>query len=266
LFLLYTEVQVVTDAIVGMVTVVIDIANYDPDSAGGAFMGNFTADMPREIIDMLEDNLDNMRLLPVATLVPGLLACLFLSVAGLCAASSKRKGKFCCTRLIMLMANLFLLMALVFYTLFAAYAVIMSEVESVAQASIEMRGMCITIPNIIEQRLTDGQAALDRVNLVDPSVDMSEVQTTFDSVRTIGGFVTDACGHMEDFLSGMFELFVPGCFCICAIVFSLYVNWALCCSVGCFCSQKTKPKDSKVAVEQKESTSTTAKGDKIVAV
>merc|ERR1711871_551378 len=78
-----------------------------------------TAKLPSSIISTINQFKSMLNLLPVAVMVPGLLCVLFMVTASICSMSSKRKGSYCCTKCMIMLGNLFLLLSFIFYTIFA---------------------------------------------------------------------------------------------------------------------------------------------------
>jgi len=244
-FYLYTNMNGLTNVIVGLVELLVSLV----DPSMPAFLGSMTSALPTDLINLIQGQLDILKLLPVAVMVPGIFAILFLLLASLFPLSKKRKGSYCCTKCMIFFGNIFLVLSLIFYSIFAGIAVILKFGGPQIDAIInQVTGMCDTIPSMIQQLLADNQETLNKLN--DAGQDTSELQTTLDDVAVIGNLAVEGCGLITSLLDEAVALFLPGFLCIVAIVFAIYNNNSLCCAAGCCC--KGPPKAAGIALKSSE--------------
>jgi len=189
--------------------------------------------IPNSIVSVLQQQISLLQLLPVAVVVPGVLAALCLLLGGLCAASPFRKGTYCCSKLVMFLATLFLLLCFVFYIIFIAIGLALTFAPPVIQQPINMiQGMCVTVPAQLNQVVGDSMATIDRLGSA--GGDLTSVRDQLTNLSTMVGAIDSACDNINAIFAGIFGVFLPGLVCVVAIVFAMWVNEMLCCAAGCF--------------------------------
>jgi len=228
---LFTRVDGLQETTVGMIDVVLDLRNSPYDAVRDLY-----ASIPADALDQLEDNKDQAQHLKFAVLGPGILAIVFLFLAGTCPCSSTRKGSYCCTKLFIILADLFLILALVFYAIFAGFAVVIKYAPPAIEEEInEILGLCDTVPAQVQQLVTDNQQALITLQATpgqDPGT-INDLQAELNDLATLSDLIGLACNHLDNFFVEMVDLFLPGLLCVVAIAFAMFCNNTLCCAAGC---------------------------------
>jgi hypothetical protein len=245
MFYLYQNVTGVTNAIIGMietlVAIILFVNGIESDSPM-ATLASFSDNIPEGIIEPIEENLKLLRLLPIAVIVPGLFAAFFLLLASLCPLSKANKGSYCCTKCMILLADILLVVCIGFYATFAGFAVAITYAPPAIKEQISfIRNMCVTVPALLEQRISDAQQTVAMLEEAGQAEMLGEISKSLGDVTTIAEFAIDACGYLSAFFEEMMAIFLPGLMCVVAIVFALFVNKTLCCAAGCCCYGPPKP-------------------------
>ena len=194
-----------------------------------------TSKLPTSIINTINQFKSFISLLPIAAMVPGLFCVLFMATASLCSMSSKRKGTYCCTKCMIMLGNLFMLISFVFYAIFAGVGAALTMPPPVVQSAIILvTGSCDTIPTMINQLLADNEAALNQMIAAGtPASSLTTIQTQLADVKGVSGIITTGCGHITQMFVDFSALFAPSVCCMIAIFFAAFMNNTLCCAAGC---------------------------------
>merc|ERR1719486_624641 len=231
MFNLYNNIGDLKDVVVGIVDTVIEFTDDDQPE----FVRDFADDIPDGVTDQLEARRAEIENFQLYVVVPGVVTAVLLLPAFLASPLCKgaNKGSYCWSKCAMLIATILLIVCLVFYTFFAAVAVVIHS--GVGKEEIgQITGLCETVPPALQQLVQDNQAMLDRlIDAGQNSDKMVEYSQTLDDVGGLLDLIDDGCGHLSSFLDEMIDLFLPGFLCTVAIVFALVVNITLYCSAGC---------------------------------
>jgi hypothetical protein len=235
-FNLFNNADGFKNTIVGLVELLIEVV--EAATNGNSFLSGFTDVIPGFVVDVLRDQIDQLQLIPVAVMVPGLLAAIWLLFAAIGSSvmcKNKRKGSYCFTKCFVLLSWVFLLLAFVFYLIFAAFALVVSFAASFAPVIDEqlssIQVLCVAKPAELAQLVQDNQAVVDRLDAA--GQDVASLQSTLTDVQFISQKLTTGCTLIQDFIQDLMNLFVPGLMCVVAIIFSYFNGCALCCSAGC---------------------------------
>ena len=139
----------------------------------------------------------------------------------------------------MFLALLLLILALVFYLLFAGVAVLFAFAPPELQNALAtVRGICISIPATVGQMVTDGTATVEKLSSA--GQDTSAIDAQMVLAADISDVVTLGCGSLVSLIDELVAIFVPAILCVVAIVFAAIVNETLCCAAGCCCKGPSK--------------------------
>jgi hypothetical protein len=250
-YMLYTQIKPVTNAIIGILNMILDDLPTVQRDLNYPALNDFVDTIPSGVLDSLRDNRDHFEYLDEAVLVPGLLAAIFLAFGFLCPLIPVRKGSLCFSKIYMMLAFLLLVLALVFYIIFASAAIFMAEAPDRAPELAEevnrMRGLCVQIPISIQQRITDANTAISTLQTAGQNV--TQYTNSLNTARSLHTLLDGGCTHLTDLLDEMVKVFVPAMMCIVAIVFAIVVNQTLCCAAGGIC----RPRKSQVISKTPES-------------
>jgi hypothetical protein len=227
LFYMYSSAGTLTQVIIDIVETIVTLFT---EAQNSSFLDDFTQNVPSEIIDLLQEQIDLLRLIPIAVVVPGLLAAIFMLLASACGASSARKGTYCCTKCSIVLSWLCSFLAFAFYTIFAAFAVVLAYAPPVLKENINMiGGMCVSIPANLRQTVEDNTLMISHLS----PTDQAAYQPTIETIGAIAVGVEDGCGFLLDFFDAMNGLFLPGLLCVVSIIFAYFTSCTLCCATGC---------------------------------
>ena len=233
-FFLYSNMAGLTNVLIGLIELIVEIAT---DSSPA--LAEFTSAIPSDLVGLLNDNKSNFSLFPIAVMLPGALAIIFLFFGSVFPVAPGKKGKFLGTKCCIFLADIVLLLCLIFYSIFAGIAVIIKFAPPQVQSIInQVTGVCETVPPMINQLIADNGASLAKLS--DAGQDVAELQSKLDEVDALAGYLTEGCTLITGMIDEAIGLFLPGVMCICAIVFAIYVNNTLCCAAGCCCGSKPK--------------------------
>jgi len=240
-FYFYTNVLGVADAATGLVDffmALTPLTEKAPELAGFADM------LPQSLSELsASDDLAAVRAqfgyLPLAFVLPGVLAALFLFLGAACPVLPMHKGSLCWSKVCMFLALLLLILALVFYLLFAGVAVLFAFAPPELQNALAtVRGICISIPATVGQMVTDGTATVEKLSSA--GQDTSAIDAQMVLAADISDVVTLGCGSLVSLIDELVAIFVPAILCVVAIVFAAIVNETLCCAAGCCCKGPSK--------------------------
>ena len=150
-FLRYTNMGKVSTAISCILTKILEIANL-------TLISSMTASLD-SVLGLVRTLQPYLNLLPIAVLLPGLLAALSMLLMLIFALKPCCKN-YCCAKTWFVFDVIFLILGLILYIIFAAlgYAVSLPLVQD--QLS-RITSVCYTLPIELNQALADGQSALD---------------------------------------------------------------------------------------------------------
>jgi hypothetical protein len=167
---------------------------------------------------------DQISLLPIAALVPAILAAVWMVITAICAA--KTSATMCAAKCFCVMDFLLLLLSVVFYIIFAAigwfitspFAVdIIKQVTSTCDALVPtMKGMAATV-NTLAETQPDNQDLSDMAADLEPAVAALE----------------GACTCVVDIIFTLGALFSAGLLATFASFYCIFVIYGLCCSAKC---------------------------------
>lgn len=247
LFYLFSNMSGVTETILGLIDTLASLLLSELPA-----IQDMTSALPRSILDQVIGFKSTVALLPFAVLGPGAVCLIALLVAALAPLHSGHKGSYCVTKCFVMLANVFLILSFVFYSIFVGIAVLLSSPPPVIQAQLKMiTGMCDTIPPWIGQMLADNNAAVEQLKAA--GQDTAELEEMLDSVSVLSTTIDDGCMYLTGFFEEFILLFLPGLLCIVAIVFALFVNNTLCCATGCC---KGPPKAASTSAAESKSDAT----------
>lgn len=233
---LFTRMDGLTGVFLNLVDIFIDLVDSTVD-----FIQDFTQQVPSNIIDTVRRYRDLVALLPFMTLGPGGLALLSMLFAALCPCGKCNKGGYCVTKCFIMLGNLVLLLALVFYAFFAGVSLVLKFAPPMMKDQIsQATSMCEVVPPMVNQLVADNQNALDQ--LATTGANVTELQLVLTSVNDLAGTVDSGCDNILQLFVEFNLLFEPGVMCVVAILFAMYVNNALCCAAGC-CSKNSRAED-----------------------
>ena len=72
-----------------------------PKVASNALLGDFTGMIPSSITELLDSQKALLSLIPIAVMVPGIFAAIFILISSLCGSmfcKNKNQGSYCCTK------------------------------------------------------------------------------------------------------------------------------------------------------------------------
>ena len=238
---LFTQMNSLTQNVIGLLDTVVELSQSTVSAVSA-----LSKQLPTTIIDAISAQKSALSLLPVAVIVPGLFCVIFMTMAALMGWSKSRPGTYCCTKCMIMLGNLFLLLSIIFYCIFAGIAVVLLYApEPIPSLISQVTGLCDTVPAQINQLLADNMAVLDQLKLMgQAAADLATLESQLNDVQGISDVITKGCGHMNGLFDDAFSLFAPSVTCVVAILFSIYVNNTLCCAAGCC---KAKPTDGKVS-------------------
>jgi len=199
-------------------------------------VSDLLADLPADVLDQIETNKSHAKLLRFYVLGPGVLAIVFLFLASLLGCSKGRKGTYCCTKLFIILSNILLILALVFYSIFAGTAVVINYAPpAIKEHLANIEGLCTQIPAQIKQLAADNMAVLNILETTpgQNQADIAALQAEVDEVQRLNAQITIGCDSIKQLFDEMIILFLPGLLCVIAIVYALFTNNALCCAAGC---------------------------------
>lgn len=216
-----------TAVIVGLVDTLVEFATVKI-----AAIANFQKMLPTDIVQIIDENKGQLALLPLAVMVPGGFCILFLLLGAICPNLKMHKGSYCLSKCFIMLANLFLLLSLIFYIIFVAIAVILKFAPPAVQEQInQILGMCDTIPLTFNQMLADISPIVSTLKTA--GQDVVELESNLKDIGIILGLLDKGCGHLQNLFPAIYGLFLPGLTCVVAIVFAFFVNNTLCCVTGC---------------------------------
>ena len=224
------------DVVNGEVMPVIDAFNgfFDPTlmMERSAMVNDLYDNIRGDATEFLREHAELLRGFPAATIVPGLLAGIFLLLGALCPLAPVHKGSYCVTKLFIVLAKLTLIVACVFYVAFAAIAALISYPPPQLEHELNFaRGACIMVPAMANQLITDNRAAL--ATLQSAGQDTSEYDALIIDIDQIISHLDEACGHFEGFITESFDCYLPCMLAVFVIFYALMVNQTLCCAAGC---------------------------------
>jgi hypothetical protein len=228
-FYLYDNMQGLTDILVGLIEITLPglLNSNIPEIAAIAGM------IPDVISVTLAEQVDQFKLLPFAVMGPGVCCILFLFLASVCPLHP-RKGTYCCTKIMVLLANLFLLIAFIFYLIFASISVGIKYAPPSVQAEIRgVTGMCDNLASTLGELLGDNAMAVDTLAGMGQNTATEELLLA--DVATLVVTIEGGCAYVNGVFSEFENLFLPGLTCVCAVCYAMFVNNTLCCAAGCCC-------------------------------
>lgn len=232
---LYIRASGLTEVVKGLVRTFLEaVQNTSP------FAQDYVSAIPSTVINTVQNYEDRLVLLPILVLVPGLLVAICLFLAAVCPCMTKcqresHKGSYCCAKCFVFLANLLMLLAFVFYAIFAIIPLTLKYLPDSARAPIDQLNLqCEFIPAQIDQLITDNQGALDLLSSAGTNTDA--LQTELDSITELAGLASGGCAYLLDLFVEFEVLFLPAFLACCALVFAYVVNNSLCCAAGC-CSK-----------------------------
>lgn len=226
---LYLYVDKAVKEVVKIVQIIINLSQTKIDA-----LKSYRNMLPSQYVNLLQQNIQQFRMAPLAVIVPGGVAAFFTILGALCPLPKLRKGSYCCSNTMMLFASCFLLIALIFYLIMtASAAAIVMPPPSVAQYINQVRGLCVTVPATINQLLTDN---IDAVNKLEAAgQDVTSFRNALQPLQQIQASVNDACVHLDNYFIYMAQVFLPAILCVGAVLHALWVNQTLCFTTGCCC-------------------------------
>jgi len=234
---LFVTMTGLTDEIVGVVVTFNSLAASEHEA-----IRSLLANIPRDVVVTLRDNVEQFRLLPFSVIGPGLVAAALLLLASLCSSLNANRGSYCWSKCMMLSAKVFLLLSLVFYAIFASFAVALTYAPPGVAVQINtVRGICVTVPASMLQLVADNTAAIEQLRTSGQNV--TELATTLAEVQQLVVQVDTGCDHLDGVFDETFVVFLPSMLCVLAIAAALFVNQALCCAAGCCDAPPQAPAD-----------------------
>ena len=223
------EIADLTNTILAIIDIFIEFANSTIDA-----VADMRARIPPDIINALEEWRPQLALLPIAVLVPGLLAAASLGFGAACPVAPGHKGSYCLTKFMIVIADIWLVVSFLFYVTFCAFAIAMLVVPVLEEQISQIRGICEVVPATVAQLVSDNQAAVDKlVAAGQTGADMNTLQDQLDQVTQLSLLLRRGCSHLNNFILQMIEIFLPGLLCVVAVAFAMFVNKTLCCAAGC---------------------------------
>lgn len=210
-----------------------------------AFVQDFAGDIPDAVTDQLEARRAQIENFQLYVIAPGVATAVLLLLSAFLASplcKGANKGSYCWSKCAMFFATILLIVCLVFYTIFAAVAVIIHSGVGKEQIG-QILGLCETVPPTLQQLVQDNEAMLDKLMDAGQNSDkMLEYSQTLEDVGGLLDLIDDGCGYLSSFLDEMIDLFLPGFLCTVAIIFALVVNITFYCSAGCCKAPGAQPK------------------------
>jgi len=207
-----------------------------------SFISKFQQQVPSFVNQQVNQFKQYIPLLPIAVIVPGVLACLCLFFSGACPMGKCHVGRYGCTKFFIIIGNIWLIVALVFYMIFAVIALALKYAPPNILAQINSAlSMCEVIPPMIKQKLGDSQSALDV--LKSAGQDTSQYDKTLKDIVVLSDLADAGCENILQMFEEFNLLFLPGALCVTACFFGLYTSNALCCAAGCCFSDQRKLKE-----------------------
>jgi len=223
--LLFNQMNAFTSALKTIIAGVIDVTNLQSPE-----VQTMTADFAtyKTQLDQVAAQLD---LLPIAAVVPGLLATLMLLLAATCGFATKGPA-YCCAKIPIFLSYLVLLLCLVLYIVLTAVAVAMYL--PVTQSQIRsITSICDSaVPTLANTKLklVEGIATADAAAMaVDQS--LRDQVTTLDEAVTV--FDTICAALATDLILAIEGLLFPCIFGLVATLWAWFNAFGLCCSEGC---------------------------------
>ena len=207
------------------------------------FLQEFQEQLPEGVVGTIEQYKHLIPQLPVALLIPGLLAVICLLSAALCPCGKCHVGRYGCTKCLIMLNNLLLIISFIFYTIFAVVAIILEFAPPRIQEPVDkVKSMCQVIPAEVNQLVADNLAAIQQLSAT--GQDISELSDKLGTIEALAGLVDTGCDCVLGIFTEFQMLFLPGALCMIACIFAIYINNALCCSAGCCKSNQKAIKDA----------------------
>jgi len=238
MLLMYVRAVGLKDVVVGLIRTFLDLV-----ASPVEYAQQFANAVPPTILATIEEREDLLKLLPIAVIVPGALACVCLLIASACpflgnCAREGHKGSYCCTKCFILLANLVMIVAFVFYAIFSGVSLFLAFAPPNIRAPIEMVTLqCDIVPAQINQMIEDGENAL--LNLEAAGQNTTAMRAAAADITALAVLADGGCQLVLDLFLEFERLFLPAAVACSAIVFAFFLNNFLCCAVGC-CSKDTE--------------------------
>lgn len=219
-FLLFSPISKLATAIGCIIQQLLNLAAVPlPQIADVAAM------LPTDILDLVRAQID---LLPIAALLPGVLAAILLLIQCLC-GNTKCKTH-CCFKVCAVFTQICLLLAFILGIVFTAISIALT-IPMIQEQMTLLTGMCeTTVPTLVQ--LKNDMAGLPASAL--PS-DASELLAAIPTAVTV---IETLCPCIYDMLEAFGSMLFPGLFLICSAVYAMWCNCGALCSSCCTESAK----------------------------
>jgi len=183
---------------------------------------------------MLTQANQGIQLLPVASIVPGILVSIDLIVVSLCGCM-KKSGGYCCAKFFIVLGYIFLIVATGLYMA----CVVIAGVMYVPQTQAVLRqylAMCDTGVPQLGQIVADAQSAFALATAAGQASAVSEAQdmvTQGESAYNLLNTVCDNVTGADGLLTSIENMLTPAILCFSGCLFSLYNTFSICCAMGC---------------------------------
>jgi len=258
LFVIYlsTVMNALTAAIMGLIEAFLGIVN-----SNVSFVKSFSGMIPPDIPALLDAQKANVALIPVATMVPGLLAVVCVFFVGACPMGKCHQGKYGCTKCFVLLSFVLLLLALIFYCIFMGIALVLEFAPPAVQDQINsITKTCEVLPAQLTQLVTDNSITVGQLKKA--GQDVSELEKTLNEIGELVEILDGGCGNLLKMFQALVDLFVPAFFCVICILYAFYTTQSFCCAAGGCCEDNVK---RRVAQESGVPYSATKSDDKEMA-
>jgi hypothetical protein len=241
-FMLFTACGSLVAAIVKILDAVLAVLKL-PIPQIQAAAGSFSS-----YADQLESGMGMLNLLPIAVIVPGLLATFMILLSSLCGFATSGKS-YCCAKFPICFSYLILLLCLIFYFILTGVSVALFlpiAQEQLRQATSVCDSMIPMLSNLLVQ-VEDALGTAKKAGLdLSKDPDLSSMADMVDNLPAAIGLIITLCeAFSKDLISAIEGLLGPCVIGIVATLWAWFNSFGLCCSEGCCGTPSQDGKKSK---------------------
>lgn len=229
-FMLFTACGSLVAAIVKILDAVLAVLKLPIQQIQEA-AGSFSA-----YADQLESGMGMLNLLPIAVIVPGLLATFMILLSSLCGFATSGKS-YCCAKFPICFSYLILLLCLIFYFILTGVSVALFlpvAQEQLRKATSVCDSMIPMLSNLLVQ-VEDALGTAKKAGLdisTDPT--MAPMASMVDNLPEAIALIITLCeAFSKDLISAIEGLLGPCVIGIVATLWAWFNSFGLCCSEGC---------------------------------
>jgi len=202
--------------------------------------GDMASMLPVDVIVLVQENLS---LLPIAAIIPGVLVFVFLFIVILCSVMRSNKSAYSPKCLICL-TSLLILLAIAVYAVLATLGFVVTSPEF-APLMEPVTDVCENLVPEINATVTEGLSALEQAEEFGWA-NLTDVEDQLTAAKTGMSAIDQACLCIPAVLAGLVNLSQPAVAAVIMLVLAYVTSCGLCCKLGCCKSPNAK----QVAVDE----------------